>query len=164
VSAVGRGMCALDGLVIVEAEGADLGVELGASRCNQWGLCCVVVRERRAFPKLFWGGLVTCVDCTAVYSTWRVDGDGERCSGGGADSVGCLTPVFTGVAQHRTCYHDAAAASPIHPVHTRSTPSPHVTRQSQIADSPPRSRILINSTKHCSCLTSKWYRHLANSF
>ena len=28
----------------------------------------------------------------------------------------------------------------------------------------PRCRNLINSTKHCSCLTSNWYRHLANFF
>ena len=31
------------------------------------------------------------------------------------------------------------------------------------ASSPPRCRILANSTKHCSCLTFSWYRHLANS-
>jgi len=32
--------------------------EFGASHCNQWGLCCVIVRERRALPKLLCGGLV----------------------------------------------------------------------------------------------------------
>jgi len=32
--------------------------EFVASHCNQWGLRCVVVRERRALPKLLWGGLV----------------------------------------------------------------------------------------------------------
>ena len=30
----------------------------GAFRCNQWGLCCIVVQQRRALPKLLWGGLV----------------------------------------------------------------------------------------------------------
>jgi len=34
------------------------GDEFWASHCNQRGLCCVVVRERRALPKLLWGGLV----------------------------------------------------------------------------------------------------------
>ena len=33
--------------------------EFGASRCNQWGFCCVVMRERRTLPKLLSGGLVT---------------------------------------------------------------------------------------------------------
>ena len=26
--------------------------------CNQWGLCCIVVREQHTLPKLFSGGLV----------------------------------------------------------------------------------------------------------
>jgi len=33
------------------------GCKCGASHCNQWGLCCIVVRERRALPKLLWRGL-----------------------------------------------------------------------------------------------------------
>jgi len=37
------------------------GGEFGASHCNQWELCCVVVQERRALPKLRWGGLVIVV-------------------------------------------------------------------------------------------------------
>jgi len=47
----------LDGVVIVEGEGPVLG-EFGASRCNQWGLCCVVVRKLCALSKLLWGELV----------------------------------------------------------------------------------------------------------
>jgi len=38
VSGIGLGMGVLDGVVIVEGEGAVLG-EFGASHCNQWGLC-----------------------------------------------------------------------------------------------------------------------------
>ena len=34
---------------------AVLGGEFGASHCNQWGLCCVVVQQRPALPKLLWG-------------------------------------------------------------------------------------------------------------
>jgi len=40
VSGVSRGMGVLDGVVIVEREGQILGI--GASQCNQWGLCRVV--------------------------------------------------------------------------------------------------------------------------
>jgi len=32
--------------------------EFGASHCNQRRLCCIVVRERRALFKLFWGVIV----------------------------------------------------------------------------------------------------------
>jgi len=49
VSGVGRGIGVLDGVVIVEEEGAVLGGEFEASQSNQWGICCVrssaVVRE-----------------------------------------------------------------------------------------------------------------------
>jgi len=46
------------GVVIVEGKGS-FGGGLGVSHCNQWRLCCVVVRERRALPTyLLWGGLV----------------------------------------------------------------------------------------------------------
>ena len=58
VNEVGREMGVLDGVVIVEGEVAVLGIKCGASHCNQSGLCCVVVRERRTLPKLLWGGLV----------------------------------------------------------------------------------------------------------
>jgi len=76
---VGRGMGVLDGVVIVKGKRA----EFGAAHCNQWGLCCVVVRVREpielsfgvmsgvglgirvldgggdeAFPKLLWGLLL----------------------------------------------------------------------------------------------------------
>jgi len=44
VSGVGRGMGILDGVEIVEGEGHFRG-NCGASHCNQWGLCCVVVRN-----------------------------------------------------------------------------------------------------------------------
>jgi len=44
VSEVGRGMGVLDfGGDRREGEGAVFGCEYGASHCNQWGLCCVVV-------------------------------------------------------------------------------------------------------------------------
>ena len=39
VSGVGQGMGVLDGVVIVEGEGAVLEGEFGASHCNQWDLC-----------------------------------------------------------------------------------------------------------------------------
>ena len=54
MSGVGRGMGVLDGAAIVEGK-EHFGGEFGASHCNQWGLCCVVVRERRTLPKLLWG-------------------------------------------------------------------------------------------------------------
>jgi len=39
MSGVGRGMSVLDGVVIVEGEGAVLGVNLGRPHCNQWNFC-----------------------------------------------------------------------------------------------------------------------------
>jgi len=42
------------GVVIVEGKG-QFGREFGASHYNQWGLCCIVVRERRTLLKLLWG-------------------------------------------------------------------------------------------------------------
>jgi len=44
-SGVGREMGVLDRVLIVEGKEAVLGGEYGASHCNQWGLCCVVVRK-----------------------------------------------------------------------------------------------------------------------
>ena len=43
VSGVGRATGALDGVLIVEGEGAIFGGKSGASHCNRWGLRCVVV-------------------------------------------------------------------------------------------------------------------------
>ena len=48
-------MGVLDGVVIVEREGEDLGVNLGRPIVTNRGLCCVVVRKRRSLPKLLWG-------------------------------------------------------------------------------------------------------------
>ena len=59
VSGVGRGIGVLDGVMIVEEKMADLWSEFGASHCNQWGLCCIVARERRALPKLLWESLLS---------------------------------------------------------------------------------------------------------
>jgi len=42
----------LDGVDIVEGEGAVSGDEFGACHCNQWGLRCIVVQERRVLLKL----------------------------------------------------------------------------------------------------------------
>jgi len=58
VSGVGRGFGVLNGGGNRRRKGEDWG-EFGASHCNQWGLYCTVVRERRALPKLLWGGLVS---------------------------------------------------------------------------------------------------------
>jgi len=33
-------------------------VKCGASHWNQWGLCCIVVRDRRAVPKVLWEDLL----------------------------------------------------------------------------------------------------------
>jgi len=38
-------MGVLDGVVIVKGEEAVFEGEFSASCCNQWGLCCIVVRE-----------------------------------------------------------------------------------------------------------------------
>ena len=57
MSGVGRGMGVLDGGGDRQREGSFEG-KYGASHSNQWGLCCVLVQERRALPKLLWGGLV----------------------------------------------------------------------------------------------------------
>ena len=42
VSGVGRGMCVLDGVGIVEGN-RQFGSKFEAFYCNQWGLCGVVV-------------------------------------------------------------------------------------------------------------------------
>jgi len=44
MSGVSQGMGALDGVVIVKGKGQFWG-EFGASHCNQWGLCGIVVRD-----------------------------------------------------------------------------------------------------------------------
>ena len=46
------------GVDIVGGEGTSSGGEFGASHSNQWGLCYIDVRQRRALPKLLSGGLV----------------------------------------------------------------------------------------------------------
>jgi len=56
VSGVGRGMNVLHGGGD-RRRGSSVG-EFGAFHCNKWRLCCVVVRQRRALPKLLWDGLV----------------------------------------------------------------------------------------------------------
>jgi len=56
VSGIGRGMGVLDGVVIVEGEGAVLVVNLGRHIVTN-GDFVEYVRERRAFLKLLWGGL-----------------------------------------------------------------------------------------------------------
>jgi len=58
VSGVGRGMGVLDGGG--DHQRGSFGGEPWAFDCNQWGLCCIVVGERRALPKLYWGK--TCPD------------------------------------------------------------------------------------------------------
>jgi len=58
VSGVGRWMDVLDGVGNRQRGRGSFGSEFGACRCNQWVLCCVVVRERCAVHKLLSGGLV----------------------------------------------------------------------------------------------------------
>jgi len=58
VSGVGRGMGVLDGVVIIEGDGIVLGVNLEHPIVTNGSLCCLLVRQRRAFPKLLWEGLV----------------------------------------------------------------------------------------------------------
>jgi len=75
VSGVGQGMGVLHGAGDRRRERAVWGGEFGTSHCNQLGLCCVVVRERRALPKLLRGGLFTLAGtssgkCNA--SVWRL--------------------------------------------------------------------------------------------
>jgi len=56
---VGRGICPLDVVVVVEGEGTVSGLNVGRPlHCNQWGLCCVVVRERRTLSMLLWEALL----------------------------------------------------------------------------------------------------------
>jgi len=57
VSGVDRGMGVLDGGGDRRREEVVFGSEFGESHCKQLGLCCVVVCQRRALPKLLWGGL-----------------------------------------------------------------------------------------------------------
>jgi len=54
VTGVGRRMGVLDGVVIVEREGAALG-EIWGVPFNQCRHSFVVMRERRTLPKLLWG-------------------------------------------------------------------------------------------------------------
>ena len=55
---VGRRMGVLDGGGDRRRGKSSFGGEFGASHCNQWGLCCIVVRERRTLPKLLWEDLL----------------------------------------------------------------------------------------------------------
>jgi len=52
-----RGMGVLDAGGDRRRERDSCGGEIGASHCNQRGLCCVAVRGRRALPKLLWDDL-----------------------------------------------------------------------------------------------------------
>jgi len=45
------------------------GGEFGASHCNQWGFCCVVVQEQRTLPKLLWEDLFILVTSFITSST-----------------------------------------------------------------------------------------------
>ena len=54
ISGVGRGMGVLDGGGYHGREKGQFWGEFGASHCNEWGLCCIVGRERRALSKLLW--------------------------------------------------------------------------------------------------------------
>jgi len=62
VSGVGRGMGVSDGVKIVEEEDGSPGGKRGTSRCNQWGLCGLVILCRgggdAALPELFWDFLL----------------------------------------------------------------------------------------------------------
>jgi len=51
-----RGGCTRDGVVIIEGERAVFGSEFGASHCNQWDLCYVVVQKyvNRSSCRLRW--------------------------------------------------------------------------------------------------------------
>ena len=62
ISEVNRRMDVLDGVIIVEGKGQFWGWTW-ASHCNWWRLCYVglTVWERRALPKLLWGGFVFCL-------------------------------------------------------------------------------------------------------
>jgi len=53
VSGVGRGMGVLDGGGDRRRRRGSFGGEFGVSHCNQWGLCCVVVRN---CVVIVWGG------------------------------------------------------------------------------------------------------------
>ena len=57
VSRIGRGMDVLDGGGYRRRERGSFGGKFLACHCNQWGLCCVAVRERRTLPKLLWEDL-----------------------------------------------------------------------------------------------------------
>jgi len=52
MSGVGRGMGVLDGGSDRRRGRGRFGGEFEASHCNQWELCCIVVRERHALLKL----------------------------------------------------------------------------------------------------------------
>ena len=57
---VSRGMIVLHGVVWWWSKGkGSFGDEFGASHCNQWGLCCVVVWKRCTVPNYFAQDLFT---------------------------------------------------------------------------------------------------------
>ena len=58
-SGVGRGMGVLNRGGDRRRGKGSFGSEFGVFHCNQWGLCCVVFRERRALPKLIWEDLLS---------------------------------------------------------------------------------------------------------
>ena len=57
VGSVEDGCIRMMGLLNVEGENS-FGGEFGASLCKKWGLCCIVVREWHALPKLLLGDLL----------------------------------------------------------------------------------------------------------
>jgi len=58
VSGVGQGIGGLDGDGGCRRERGSFGGEFRASHCNQWELCCIVVRELCAHPKWLWEDLL----------------------------------------------------------------------------------------------------------
>jgi len=55
---VGRGLGVLDRGGDCQRGTGSFEGEFGVYHCNQWGLCCIVVRERRLFPDDFWEDLL----------------------------------------------------------------------------------------------------------
>ena len=69
LSTVGRGIDVLDGGGYRQRGRGSFGGEFWVSRCNQWGLCCIVVRQRRTLPKLLWENLLVIWKCqVSIYT------------------------------------------------------------------------------------------------
>jgi len=92
-------MSVLDGGSDHRMERGSFGGECQASHCNQWGLFCIVVRERCVLPKLLWEDLLLfvasyCPHAALHYTCTRSQEMDRLCNAAPGLSLICTMDLF----------------------------------------------------------------------